>query len=126
MTSQESCKVSMDMVQDDGSNEVSTVPSVSTPAETVTVRDNTEVGLVFIINNGHRNDAYHNRQVCNISETQNCRKIIKVHIIISIVAARSRARVKITVMGLLPESSEVTGNKARLAEKENSKWLTNV
>ena len=118
--------VSLDMLQDGGSNEVSTMPSVSTPAETVTVRDNTEVGLVFIINTDHRNDAYHNRQVCNISETQNCRKIIKVHIIISIVAARSRARVKITVMGLLPESGEVTRNKARMAKKESSKWLTNV
>ena len=40
------------------------------------------------------------------------------NIIISIVAAQSRARVRITVRGLLPESSEVTGYKARLAEEE--------
>ena len=121
--SQESCKVSMNMLQDDGSHEVSIVPSVTTTAETVTIRDNTEVGLDFIINTAHRNDAYSNRQVYNISETQKCRKIFKVRIITSMVAARSRARVKITVMGLLPESSEVTGNKARVAEKGNSKWL---
>ena len=124
--SQESCRVSMNMLQDDGSHEVSIVPSVTTTAETVTIRDNTEVGLDFIINTADRNDAYSNRQVYNISETQKCRKIFKVRIITSKVAARSRARVKITVMGLLPESSEVTGNKARVAEKGNSKWLKNV
>ena len=62
--------MSMDMLQDDGSHEVSTVPSVTTTAETVTIRDNTEVGLDFIINTADRNDAYSNRQVYNISETQ--------------------------------------------------------
>ena len=41
--SQESCRVSMNMLQDDGSHEVSIVPSVTTTAETVTISEFSEV-----------------------------------------------------------------------------------
>ena len=61
-----------------------------------------------------------------ISEKRNCRNFVQVNTNIDIVVAQSRASIVITVVELFPESSEVTGNKARLAEKENSKWLTNV
>ena len=61
-----------------------------------------------------------------MSEIGNCRNLIQVNDNIVIVAAKSKASIVITVVELFPEFSEVTKIKARLAEVENSKWLTNV
>ena len=61
-----------------------------------------------------------------MSEIGNCRKFIQVHANIVIVAAKSEASIVITVVELFPEFREVTENKARLVEEENSKWLKNV
>ena len=46
VTSQESCKVSLDMMQDDGSNEVATMPSVTVPARTVATQVHNSVNIV--------------------------------------------------------------------------------
>ena len=50
-----------------------------------------------------------------MSEKKNCRNFIQMHTIIEIVATQSRARIMTNVMGLFPESGEVTRYKARLS-----------
>ena len=88
------------------------MPSVTTPARTVAIQDSSVEGIALT-----NIDSTGYRQVF-MSESRNCRNFIQVHTNIDIVVAQSRASIVITVVEQFPESSEVTGNKARLAEED--------
>ena len=89
--------VSVDLLEDDSTEEKATMASVTTPARSVATQDSSVAGIAPT-----NIDSTGYRQVF-MSEGESCRNHVQVHTIAFIVAAQSKASILVTVVELFPE-----------------------